>query len=197
MNNISPEEKLLRLIRGGKKKPSADAGQTFLNPRVATPRGAFLARARKGLTLQVCLLIALVLSCLYWAYAYFVDPLWIERSTSLFLSTSPAHKSPALEVGAPSKSLDDYLKDMPEKSSFKNIDRPESSYAPEDPELIKDLSLIAIISGPEPEAAIENLKDKKTYQVKAGDSIGLFQVEKITEKKVGLTHQGGHYELTL
>lgn len=64
-------------------------------------------------------------------------------------------------------------------------------------ELAKDLSLLGIIFGDNPQAIIEDKKSQRTYYVSKGQFIGEFQIEDVQEKKVILNCHGQKFELYL
>ncbi len=64
-------------------------------------------------------------------------------------------------------------------------------------DIIKDINLVGIITGENPQAIIEDKKAQKTYYVTKGQLIGEFKVEDIQERKVILNYQGQNYELPL
>ena len=61
--------------------------------------------------------------------------------------------------------------------------------------LIKDLKLVGISWGKEPEVIIEDTKDNKTYFLKAGDTIGKFKIDTILKDKAILEAEGQKMEL--
>jgi type II secretory pathway component PulC len=62
-------------------------------------------------------------------------------------------------------------------------------------DLIKDLNLVGIISGDNPQAVIEDKKAQKTYYISRGQYVGDFQIEDIQEGKIILNYRGQRYEL--
>ena len=61
--------------------------------------------------------------------------------------------------------------------------------------LVKDLKLVGISWGTDPEVIIEDTKDNKTYFLKTGDTIGKFKIETIFKDKVVLEAEGQKMEL--
>ena len=64
-------------------------------------------------------------------------------------------------------------------------------------EFRKDLNLLGIVTGKNPQAIIEDKKEGKTHFVNKGDSIGVLRVEEIREDRVILNYQGEQLDLTL
>jgi len=61
--------------------------------------------------------------------------------------------------------------------------------------LIKDLKLVGISWGTDPQVIIEDTKDNKTYFLKTGDTISKFKIETILKDKVILEAEGQKMEL--
>ena len=64
-------------------------------------------------------------------------------------------------------------------------------------DLVKDINLVGIITGDNPQAVIEDKKTQKSYYVTKGQSVGDFQVEEIQEGKIILNYMGQRFELSL
>ncbi len=62
-------------------------------------------------------------------------------------------------------------------------------------ELVKDLKLVGISWGKDPEVIIEDKKDNKTYFLKTGDTISKFKIDVILKDKVILESDGQKMEL--
>ena len=76
-------------------------------------------------------------------------------------------------------------------------ENPASPGEPALKESIKDLNLLGIVSGKNPQAIIEDKKEGKTHFVNKGDSIGPLRVEEITEDRVILYYRGERLDLML
>ncbi len=61
--------------------------------------------------------------------------------------------------------------------------------------LVKDLKLVGISWGAEPEVIIEDTKDGKTYFLKTGESVGQFKIDLISKDKVTLDLNGQKADL--
>jgi type II secretory pathway component PulC len=64
-------------------------------------------------------------------------------------------------------------------------------------ELMKEINLLGVISGANPQAVIEDKKSGKTYYVTEGQMIGDFQVEEIGYGKIILNYNGQKFELNI
>lgn len=62
-------------------------------------------------------------------------------------------------------------------------------------ELLKDISLVGIVTAAPAQAIIEDRKTQKTYYVGKGQFIDEYKIEDIQEGKIILEHNGQKYEL--
>lgn len=195
MSDISPEEKLLRLIRNNKKAASAPSARHT----VLLTSGFFL-KIRRWVNVRFFLYLIMGLAFIYWVYAFFIDAALTERMSAAVAQKLSKESAPALTPGAQEKPLDYYMEGLKNSPVFKEGVQESAASGTEermDPELVKNLNLIGVISGEIPEAAIEDKKAQKTHQVQQGQFVGEFQVEKITSNKVTLNYKGRRYDLTL
>lgn len=198
--NLSPEEKLLRLIRGEKKVPSPAAAPARSNAGPGK-RAAFKIQAPSFLIrpdARKIIFILLAISCLYLAFS-FIYPLVALRKIKL--PEAPKEKSAVLEAvpKAEQKPLEEYLKGVSGKQIFSNL--PSAGVAGPvsgvTADLVKDINLVGIIAGDNPQAIIEDKKSQKTYYLNKGQYIGEFQLEDIQEGKIILNYNGQKFELHL
>jgi len=201
-NNISPEEKLLRLIRGrkkpeipleGKDKDSATTKQ--FRPAHKNPASS-LAIPQKTLAINNVIFIVFVVSCIY-LLASFIYPLLFLRKIRL-PQIKPekiieASKGPAGKA----KPLAFYLNNIKNRAVFGIAEDLESSAGVIDRDLTENINLVGIISGENPQAVIEDKKTGKTYYLTKGQLLGEFQLEDIQEGKVILNYKGHRYGLYL
>ena len=93
-----------------------------------------------------------------------------------------------------------YLEMVQRRDIFSPV-KLKSSVDPEDEAkkamatLLKDLKLVGISWGSDPEVIIEDTKANKTYFLKAGDSAGSFKIDNILKDKVVLEFEGQKMEL--
>jgi type II secretory pathway component PulC len=199
-DNLSPEEKLLRLIRGEKKGlgPAAASAQSKAEPgkraafKIEVPSFLKHPDARKTI------FVLLAISCLY-LVSSFIYPLVALRKVKL--PEAPKEKSAVLEAvpRVEQKPLEEYLKEVSGKQIFSNLPSagvagPVSGVAVD---LVKDINLVGIIAGDNPQAIIEDRKTQKTYYLNKGQFIGEFQLEDIQEGKIILNYNGQKFELHL
>jgi type II secretory pathway component PulC len=78
---------------------------------------------------------------------------------------------------------------------LKSVEDPEDEAKKAMDALLKDLKLVGISWGNDPEVIIEDVKAGKTYFLKTGDSISSFKVDAILKDKVVLESGGQKTEL--
>ncbi len=197
---LSPEEKLLRLIRGQKKieKPVQSA-QIQVYP---TKKLEFYRRVPKFLNLentQKALLVIFIISCIYLLFSL-LYPLFTPKDAPLIKldeKNTPAEKI-TFEIKA--KPYEFYSAAVKNRQLFGGVSSQNTEGAAPvmlGNELIKDINLIGIVSGDNPQAVIEDKRTQKTYYVSKNQFISQFQVEDIQEGKIILISNGQKFELYL
>lgn len=199
-DNIPPEEKLLRLIRGEKRDkakhalPAAvdKAGFAAANPAVFPGK-----ELRNPVNPQITIRVLLLLACLFLAFSI-VQP-FFTRKIALPPETAKGELKENLQQPISQlKSLEFYQQEVSGKNLFGGSgagSRPAAAAI--DTDLMKDLALVGIISGDNPQAVIEDIKSQKTYYLTKGQYIGAFLVEDIQEGKIIVNHSGKRYEMAL
>lgn len=200
-DNISPEEKLLRLIRG-QKKQELPPQKVLLENQEAKPavKYSIYSSIQNYLSLNINKIIWVVfsLSCIYLIISFTYPWFGFKK---IELPQIPPERigeekiPPKMEI----KPLESYLGGIGDRQIFgattsSKTEKPVSSV---DADLIKDMTLVGIISGENPQAIIEDKKTQKTYYLNQGQFIGEFKVEEIQEGKIILNYQGQQYELYL
>lgn len=195
--NISPEERLLRLIRKGKKqdKPLEDKSAAA----VLNPLSPVFKRPAIKLNLQKVALIVFIVSWVYplssFVYSYFgLKKIKLPDIAALNAVTEPISK-PALEA----KTREFYAQGVRERKIFSSAGQPAVSSGSQvsgiDPDLIKDFTVVGIIAGDSPQAIIEDKKAQKTYYLEKGQFMGEFRIEEIQDGKIVLDYKGQRFEL--
>ena len=208
----SPEEKLLKLIKGELKPQPSGAAAGVAEGAVAVPAPAPWRRVRLWLRaigqprlmtwlprINQALVAALAVTCL----VVLVGVLRPGRRSRMpdGRTAPPAHLT-ALEqlppVVAPS------LEAFQSRQLFRPFPQGEAGGAgdaapPGAQELLAQYVLVGILSGESPVAVIEDAETHKTSTLGVGDRLGeLFRVEQILESKVVLSaDDGSRYELRL
>lgn len=208
-DNISPEEKLLRLIRGQKKirVPVLTEG----NPNALAPvkiQGGVIRQKQTfkfkkyipRFNTNILISIGLVSASLYLLSA-FAYPLFVTKET-IFLRENPLDKITESKEAIKQEEIkpyDFYTQGIKTKQIFGAA----SAQLTQEPNvtvganLIKDINLLGVISGDSPQAIIEDKKSQKTYYVTKGQMIGEFQVEDIGDGKIILNYSGQRFELSI
>ncbi|MCX7662037.1 MAG: hypothetical protein N2Z79_05095 [Candidatus Omnitrophica bacterium] len=195
--NILPEEKLLRLIRGDKKIKlggEKSSPHNFISLSFILNKLNFKIKAQQ---IRSLLYILLFISSSY----FFISLFWplvfnpSVKKTPLFgnVSFELEAKFPPYEYYQEKINRDifkpySYSKEISERSQKANL---------ADVELIKDLTLLGIISGEPNQAIIEDKRNNKTYFLKEGEFLGELQVKSIKEGRVILEYRGREIDLFL
>ena len=211
--NISPEEKLLRLIKAGKKPQPPDIAKIETSEKEDVPKAPALKEKKPKIKLKMpsfkvsisgiknnlnfprLVKIILGLSFLYIIFV-FVYPFVAFRNIpvpEVIPQTAPRLEE---QQGQEVKPPEFYLQGLSGKKIFANSQTQQTSAAHiPDADLIKDINLVGIISGDNPQAIIEDKKAQKTYYLSKGQAIGIFQIEDIQDSKIILSTDGKRYEL--
>lgn len=189
-DNISPEEKLLRLIKGAKN--------TEEKPVTRKPIQSFSSfyLTSANIHKSIYVLFAVSLVCLL---ASFIYPLIGLRKIKLPDISGEKIKNNAVISKKESKPYEFYLEGLKKRRIFaaSSVQGAGISTVAGQAGSIKDINLVGIISGENPQAIIEDKKTQKTYYVTKGQLIGEFQVEDIQEGKIILSSQGQRFELSI
>jgi len=208
-DNVSPEEKLLRLIRGQKKSRIPASSDSTLDASapvkmeggVVDKKVAFeFKKYLPQLNINILILIGFVAASLYLLSA-FIYPLFyakrdvLSRDRSIDKITELKETVKQEEI----KPYDYYTQGIKSKQIFGAGSEqlsPDSGITV-GANLISDINLLGVISGASPQAIIEDKKSQKTYYVNKGQVIGEFQVEDIRDGKVILNYGGQKFELSI
>lgn len=194
---ITPEERLLRLIRAPKKPaPAAPEQAGRIKKPDLRPLTAGLLNfqnIRKGI------LIAFIISCVYLGAAV-IYPLFIPENPPFPKSAGSKTAAEKAILSQEAVPFSSYPETIQNRRLFAgSVLRNEEGGVPVvlGNELIKDINLVGILSGESPQAVIEDKKTQKTYYVARNQLIGKFKVEDIQEGKIILGLNGQKYELYL
>ncbi len=217
--NISPEEKLLRLIRNQPKTQNQVFQNNPLSPTAenSVSKIPSVNSSRRSLPFPVVrkvIWFCFILSCLYLISSFalpFKPPRqWfgLQHNQSHKFSgtgkidiseTESATKAEARRPALAIKPYDFYLGVVKNRQIFGGAagQNQQTRVSGASLNLIKDLSLIGIISGDNPQAVIENKKTQKTYYLNKGQFLDDFLVEDIQGGKVILNLNNQRFELFL
>ncbi len=200
-DNVSPEEKLLRLIRGQKKQdapePATVTAITNIKPGFKLVKAYSIENFLNFFNARKVVILCLAASCLYLAYSFIYPSVGLKQISAPQLAKGKITE-PEKQVKEEGKPYEYYLEGIKSRQIFSNqAIQQEAPRSAVNAEMIKDLNLIGIISGENPQAIIEDKKNQKTFYLSKGQSISEFKVEDIQEGKVVLSYQGQRYELYL
>lgn len=148
-------------------------------------------------TASAIFLICCVYAAISFVYPYFAfktNSFVIPQTAVIPTAQEPSHKILPFET---------YLNDIGKKQLFiaSSIEKPllsqDSQNALENMDLIKDITLVGIVSGDNPQAIIQNMKSGKTYYLNKGQTLGDFSIDDIQGEKVILKYNGQTTELHL
>ena len=196
-SDISPEEKLLRLIRGQKKYKASGLAQAASANKV---RGRFnikfnLPGFKRFLWGMLLVSFVYLLTCILWP--------WVFKHEKLDVSNIKQETMLGREQEAPEiKQYEFYQESIIGRKIFSPLGPQPSEGQKTDlgvsfTERIKSLTLLGIVLGDSPQAIIEDKKTQQTYFLEKGKSLESIRVEEIGDGKVTLEFQGQSFDLFL
>jgi len=222
LEHLSPEERLLRLIRRPKKVPSPEpSGSQPVSQSTAVTAPplqpvvpgssrkwafsfptqwfagqkdfSFLRKVNLALTVSV----AVIFLFLGWSLR---TSKAVPVSSELGLSGRVKKSDTSAEAEAV-KPYSYYGETIEKRDifrpSFSGNTKGTANAVVSAKEMAKDLNLVGIVAGKNPHAIIEDKKDGKTLLVNKGDTVGDLRVEEIQEDRVILSYQGEQMDLVL
>jgi len=145
---------------------------------------------------KMALIAVFLISCVYFIYCL-VSPNIYKQNQALQVSSNDRDFEHETELAGDTKPVELYLSNIEGKQIFNNIVSEES--AQQDGVLQadtgKDMNLLGIISGDNPQAIIEDKNTQKTYYLNKGQNIREFTLEEIKEGRVILNYKGQKLEL--
>lgn len=194
-NNLTSEEKLLGLIRGVKKQEDNSVAAAEKKP--AGHSGfAF------SFTLKNFLWIIFGVSCLYLAGTFVYPLLFLRKIKFSDINAHPAGYAQTEKPGIiPYEPYEQAISARQifavySSGSMEN-EAAQLKDANASADFIKNLNLVGVIAGDNPQAVIEDKNIQKTFYLNKGEVINGFRVESIEEGKVVLAYKGEKYELHL
>jgi type II secretory pathway component PulC len=218
-DDLSPEEKLLRLIRRSSKKSSKEKQPNQIaSPKAQKEEGVSHSPASASINIpkkeikfiftgiksinfvlinRIIIAVVVVVLALFSLYLFFISPDTFE-SSSLIKSQ---HKKISLKEKK-TKPYSEYQQEIAKRRLFQS--------GPQEPQakkvipggaafndLVKDLHLLGIVSADKPQAIIEDRRSQKTFFLYIGDYVGEIKVEAISSDKVVLEYKGETISLFL
>jgi hypothetical protein len=186
-----PEEKLLRLI---KNKAPASQGAAATESKAKIPIRNLMPKHLPYFNTRKILLAIFILSCIYLAASLAYPLFGFKKITAI--NEIPEKTGEKQEAKKDLKPLEYYSQPLAGSSMFNNAGTSQPAIAA-NVDLLKDITLVGIITGANPQAVIEDKKSLKNYYVTKGQFIGQMQVEDIQEGKIIINYKGQKYELYL
>lgn len=200
----SPEEKLLRLIRG-KHKPPAPSAENALGAQSGAVRRPGRSRAGwqapagwlTGLNVVLGCLVGLEIVALIVTWTRPVPPVEVEIPTG-HVPSGPPEEPPEEPVPSLAAVVSRPVFQMAIQGPVPNAGKRPGSPSEQAKTLAARLTLIGIVAGDPPQAILEDAQTKKTHFVSKGQGLieGL-SVEEIQENRVILDLDGEKIELSL
>lgn len=204
-DNFFPEDRLLKLIKQDKNKPLAgqnaaitqtraqktESAKEILQTAAHSPAGSL------GISLRTVILIFFFASCIFLLGsilypAFFLKNISLPKPQNITLQPSNTAAKERLPYESYEQAVASHQ--IFGSASAQGLEAPENAKS-SDP--IKDLTLIGIMAGDNPQVIIEDKKTQKTYYLNKGQFVGEFKVEDIQEGKVILVGFNQRFELYL
>jgi type II secretory pathway component PulC len=211
MENCTPEEKLLRLIKDKKNRSNVPPAQDQPDEPVGLKNREFSAfdlifkKYASWLDTRKISAVVLFISCVYFLSVFRYTPQ--ASGVKSAKSSELTHEALNATIEAPVNAQNQDLKPQISEpiALFGFIHAPQAQSPTQQEELstavaedfASQMNLIGIISGENPQAILEDKKTQKTYYVTKGQIIGSAQIEDIQENKIILSSQGKKFELGL
>ncbi|MDD4955603.1 MAG: hypothetical protein PHP17_06160 [Candidatus Omnitrophica bacterium] len=196
-DSILPEEKLLRLIRMNKKSNNA---AVFASPKNLKNSAGRFSFNFSGIGLNKTIKFIFFVSFLYLTISI-IHPVLAPKKIKLPQVETKTKLPARKEMQADKtqiKPYDFYSTGIKGRNIFQGISADlEKPIGAASADLIKDINLVGIVSGDEPQAVIEDKKAQKTYYLRKGQFMGEMQLAEILEGKIILNYEGQMYELYL
>lgn len=209
--DVSPEERLLRLIKGAKKKefpkkeeapPQEAAGAVVSRPsaEAAKTKSISISLPFKELNTRVlntALIVILIALLAYFLYDLFYSSSR-KKDMDIFMQSERApgaDEDAAIEV----KPYSFYSSAVDGRNIFmpQQVEVEEVVTGPTVEEISSTLSLIGIIAGERPQAIIEDKKTGKSHFLYNGGFVGKAKIVDILPDSVIMEYQGQTFELVL
>lgn len=222
--NLSPEERLLHIIKGANKKEKPPVVKSRLHeaglqkafkervvpsskpigfelkygPHRDIARKIFiLKRVNIGFLIVLCFLIAGIAAIIKNLRGMQIPDIHIEDETQEKILPKNSEEPETMPYA--------HYADIITKKELFKIDREElkkntsNDVLPQiNPlEVLSNYSLSGVVSGQAPQAIIKDKKSQKTYFLSKGQSLGEFKIDDILEGKVILDFKGQKFELSL
>ena len=196
-DNILPEEKLLKLIRANRKSKDVAMPVSVMAAQNKSRKSFSVSFPRMASSKAIKLIFFIAL---FYLIISLVHPIFALKKIKLpqidIKEKTVIKKEPRNKEAI--KPYTFYSLGIKQRKIFSSaaVD-PEKPVGAVSADLVKDINLVGIISGENPQAIIEDKKAQKTYYLRKGQFIGVLQLEGIAEGKIILKYEGQRYELYL
>ena len=207
MKTDSPEDRLLRLIKGKHKTkeslegpckakrtfPALDSFRKLIRGKIAL-RPSSLASVNKTLS------IILTLLAIYFIYnLFYIKSKDIDSAISKIEASKAVVDAESKETALPkAEDYSFYSKDIGGKNLFSGSGaKGTESGASTSVEVSKRFNLVGIIAGERPQAIIEDSQTQKTYYLYRGQSVSGVTVQEIGDGRIVLNYEGKEAELVM
>ena len=203
--NITPEEKLLKIIESGqaeKRKPPGVLNKTqgkkknlavwFQSIRINKDTLKFFnLQSVNRIIIAVCILITV-----FFIFDFFRFNIQLKNRFAYAISgmagVAPENEKPIF----PELNTADILNQVKARNIFTFFpEKIQQTQQAVDSEMISNLKLVGIIWSDKPQTMIENTKEQKTYLLSTGENIGEVKIKKILRDKVVLSLEDKEWEL--
>ena len=218
VENLSPEERLLQLIRakGEKKEQTIPADETAVKEKrrrpkidIAEERNLLRGFALRFFDIDIerlkfanrALIIAIGICIILFSADVVITQMRLERAKARLLAQKAARHSREADSSSAAKPYEYYSDVIGKKNLFKSeftsspVNIGQAAGAPED--IVSSLNLIGFVSGEKRQAIIEDKKSGKTYFLYKGDNLSGYEVIDVLEDKVILEGGGRTLELRM
>lgn len=199
--HISPEEKLLRLIRG-RGAGQAAAVKGGLLPEAAGRLRMVLSSLHAGkLFASQRFYYGLTAIAAFLLIGTFVSPLLFSQKIRALKPVDPALPELRADGAVDVKTFEYYSGLLAGHEIFGRLAVTEHEAASpgstraKAADLVGNLTLMGIVSGDQPQVILEDRKSQKTYYLSKGQSVGEVRIDDIKEGKVIVSCNGERFEL--
>jgi len=221
--DVSPEERLLRLIRSKTPKAMSAEGQKEAVPAPipkaerpsskpsampAPARPSVGRKARRSINILRAESLNLILIILLAGLSMYFIPLFLKRPKDIVQNLEERIKSQEkstkqAEEGLTSPPFSYFSEQVGARNIFSPVAKEENASqatveeGPKLEDIKAQFNLLGVIGGESPQAIIEDKKTQKSYFLNKGSTFDDIQVKDILDDKVILIYKGQEFELVL
>lgn len=194
---ITPEERLLKII----ENPSAEKIKAPSPPAKSGAAAISRGEISRYLSLETVNKAAMVVCAfvtIFAVYDYLMFRDGLARRYREVTTGITPYKPGGRSVDMLRDNMSGLLEKYKQRNIFSFLPPPAegpSAAASETSRQITNLKLVGVIWSDNPQAMIEDVKDKKTFLVGAGDRVGELTVDKILRDRVMIAKDGKEWEL--